>query len=110
MPRWSGDTNFMPLLADTDVIPQALEATRMSWCRRWPTTRIRPWPREIELEQLSELLAGGAQLVEVLPTDEYTKAHLPGGDQSALWGRSTKAGCAVLDRGRPVVVYCWDSL
>jgi len=28
VPRWSGDTNFMPLLADTDVMPQALEATR----------------------------------------------------------------------------------
>ena len=27
VPRWSGDTNFMPLLADVKVIPQALEET-----------------------------------------------------------------------------------
>jgi ATP adenylyltransferase len=28
VPRWEGDVNFMPLLADTHVIPQALDATR----------------------------------------------------------------------------------
>jgi ATP adenylyltransferase len=28
VPRWSGDTNFMPVLSDTNVIPQALDATR----------------------------------------------------------------------------------
>ncbi len=28
VPRWEGDNNFMPVLADTHVVPQALEATR----------------------------------------------------------------------------------
>lgn len=28
VPRWNGDMNFMPVLADTDVMPQALAATR----------------------------------------------------------------------------------
>ena len=27
VPRWQGDNNFMAVLADTDVVPQALEAT-----------------------------------------------------------------------------------
>jgi ATP adenylyltransferase len=28
VPRWGGDTNFMPVLAGTHVISQALDATR----------------------------------------------------------------------------------
>jgi ATP adenylyltransferase len=28
VPRWQGDNSFMPVLADTRVIPQALQATR----------------------------------------------------------------------------------
>ena len=28
VPRWGGDTNFMPVVADTRVVPQALDETR----------------------------------------------------------------------------------
>ncbi len=27
VPRWNGDTNFMPVLADTKIIPESLKAT-----------------------------------------------------------------------------------
>jgi rhodanese-related sulfurtransferase len=64
---------------------------------------------DIDLERLQELLAAGAQLVEVLPAEEYAKAHLPGAISLPL-GALDERGVAVLDRGRPVVVYCWDAL
>jgi rhodanese-related sulfurtransferase len=35
-------------------------------------------PTGIELDELQRLLANDAQLVEVLPCDEYEDMHLPG--------------------------------
>jgi ATP adenylyltransferase len=37
VPRWAGDTNFMPVLADVKVMPEALETTRAKLAAAWPT-------------------------------------------------------------------------
>jgi ATP adenylyltransferase len=36
VPRWAGDTNFMPVLADVKVIPEHLAETRRKLVERWP--------------------------------------------------------------------------
>jgi rhodanese-related sulfurtransferase len=63
----------------------------------------------IELADLQRLIETGAQLVEVLPTEEYEEAHLPGAINIPLkqLDRSTSAA---LDPHRPIVVYCYDYL
>lgn len=66
-------------------------------------------PTSIDRGRLLELIERGAQLAEVLPRREYDEEHLPGAIHLPLKSLSTDA-TAVLDRGRPVVVYCWDAL
>lgn len=64
-------------------------------------------PKEIDRDGLRRLLAMGAQLVEVLPPEEYAEDHLPGAINLPL-RRLEEEGREILDPGRPVVVYCWD--
>lgn len=49
----------------------------------------------------------GAQIVEVLPKEEYDEEHLPGAINLPLRKLEEQA-TEILDRDRPVVVYCWD--
>ncbi len=66
-------------------------------------------PTSIDLPELERLTAAGAQLVETLPEQQYREGHLPGATNLPL-RQLTAERAARLDRGRPVVVYCWDSL
>lgn len=49
-----------------------------------------------------------AQLVEVLPPDEYEDEHLPGAINIPLKLLDAQTA-EQLDRERPVIVYCYDS-
>jgi len=66
-------------------------------------------PHAIERDEVLRLLREEqAQLVEVLPPDEYADEHLPGAINiplKALDRETTRR----LDRERPVIVYCYDT-
>jgi phage shock protein E len=64
-------------------------------------------PTTIDRSRLREMLAAGAQLVEVLPRREYDEEHLPGAVSIPL--RELNRGTtSQLDRSRPIIVYCYD--
>jgi rhodanese-related sulfurtransferase len=65
-------------------------------------------PRSIGRQEVQRLLAEEqAQLVEVLPAPEYEDEHLPGAINIPL-KELDRQTTSRLDRGRPVIVYCYD--
>lgn len=64
---------------------------------------------QILYPQLRDLLAGGAQLVEVLPAAEYEELHLPGAINVPLKTLAAQSTTHLV-RSHAVVVYCWDGL
>jgi rhodanese-related sulfurtransferase len=67
-------------------------------------------PTPVTRDEVQRLVQAGAQLAEVLPRDEYDDEHLPGAVHLPLKSLTREGAAAALDRGRPVVVYCWDAL
>lgn len=63
----------------------------------------------VDLDRLQRLLADGAQLVEVLPREEYEELHLPGAISLPLRQLDAES-VQQLDLGRDTVAYCWDGL
>ena len=64
--------------------------------------------REIDRDGVRRLMEQGAQIVEVLPAQEYSEDHLPGAINLPLRKIEAEAS-QVLDPSRPVIVYCWDT-
>lgn len=64
-------------------------------------------PTSIDRDTVRQLLDQGAQLVEVLPEEEYEDEHLPGAINLPL--KTIDAGSVQrLARDRPVIAYCYD--
>ncbi len=66
-------------------------------------------PTSIDRVQVQALVREGAQLVEVLPEDEYAEEHLPGAIHLPLKSLSAETA-GRLEKTKPVIVYCWDAL
>jgi Rhodanese-like domain len=64
---------------------------------------------QILYPRLRQLLDDGAQLIEVLPAENYVAVHLPAAINIPLKSLDARSSAA-LDRSKPVVVYCWDGL
>lgn len=63
--------------------------------------------RLVNRDTIEAMVKQGAQLVEVLPPEEYAEDHLPGAVSHPLRQLDEEAG--EIDRNRAVIVYCWDA-
>jgi rhodanese-related sulfurtransferase len=64
-------------------------------------------PTAIDRDRVQELLHQSAQLVEVLPEDEFEDEHLPGATNIPL--KTIDADSVRrLGSDRPVIAYCYD--
>ena len=64
-------------------------------------------PTEIGREEVRRLLAEGAQLVEVMPAEDFAAEHISGAINIPL-KELNRETARVLDDQRPVIVYCSD--
>ena len=65
-------------------------------------------PTPIKIEKLRELLDDGAQLVEVLPPEDYEDEHLSGAINLPLKELDAETA-GRLDKSKPVIVYCYNN-
>ncbi len=66
-------------------------------------------PTTIFRDGVRKLLEEGAQLVDVLPSEEYAESHLPGAINIPL-KELNRETAEQLRRDKPVIAYCHDYL
>lgn len=66
-------------------------------------------PQSVDLAAVKCLMDQDAQIVDVLPPEEYADEHLPRAINVPL-KRLTATSTEQLNRRKPVVVYCHDGL
>ncbi len=66
-------------------------------------------PTAVFRDEVKRLVEEGAQLVEVLPAEEYEEEHLPGAINIPL-KELDRETTTRLRRDAPVIVYCHDYL
>ena len=64
-------------------------------------------PISLDRDGVQRLLGQGAQLIDVLPAQEYHDQHLPGAVSIPL-KELTAETAGRLRKDRPVIVYCYD--
>jgi rhodanese-related sulfurtransferase len=64
-------------------------------------------PNSVDREEVRRLIDEGVQIVEVLSEQEYAQEHLPGAINIPL-KELNRESASRLERGNPVLVYCWD--
>jgi rhodanese-related sulfurtransferase/CBS domain-containing protein len=64
-------------------------------------------PKTLDTADVERMAADGAQLVEVLPAEDFHREHLPGASNVPL-AEMTADSVAHLDTSSPVIAYCYD--
>jgi rhodanese-related sulfurtransferase len=65
-------------------------------------------PRKIDRDEVQRLMRSGAQLVNVLPREDFEEAHLPGSISLPLKEMTRERIEETLRRDRTAITYCWD--
>lgn len=65
-------------------------------------------PTTVDRDQVQQLVSQGAQLIDVLPPEEYESQHLPGAQSIPLKALDRQT-TAQLEQSRPTIVYCHDT-